>query len=378
MIKFSKPLFGELGMSENQSKPLAYLDQNALDFILKNGKDGCYEFFRENLQVVYSDYTLREIYKAGKNANDDSKALEFINVLDKLKAQPIKLFQKEDGSYTIGRSPDILPLECYLYFVELELPFDKFLNPTILTNQAFYNGIKNYEAFGEEQKSNILEISNFLKDQLSEIENIKQNMIFENLWYNSKEIDIFINDYKQKIALLDKEIPAFNANVDFTNQIFEDMNAEKDINKAYQEYFNVDINNLKKINDFDLLPKIFQYIQQQNPEMNTNIDAFFNLGDELQVFQKVLIIYSHLNLLGYYQDKKLKDKDRFMSSWIDMNHASLACFCEFLITNDESFIKKAKVAYEYLKVMTQIYSIHADETGKTISLIKKYDILELV
>lgn len=39
-------------MSENQSKPLAYLDQNSLDFILKNGKEGCYEYFRENLQVV--------------------------------------------------------------------------------------------------------------------------------------------------------------------------------------------------------------------------------------------------------------------------------------------------------------------------------------
>lgn len=362
-------------MNENQSKPLVYLDQNALDFILKNGKEGCYEYFREKLQVVYSDFTFREIYRAGHNANDESKALEFINVLDKLNAQHIKLCQLEDSSFGIWRS-FISPLEHFQYFVEFELTFDKFFNPTILVNQAFYNGIEDYKVFGEQQKSNLIEISSFLKNKISEMEELKQNMSAEGLRGKFEEIDNFINDFKQKVTLLDKEIPAFNANVDFTNQMFEDMNSEKDANKAYQEYFNIDINNLKKINSFDLLPKIFQYIQQQNPNMNNDIDTFFNLGNNQRVFQKVLAIYSHLNLLGYYQDKKLKDRDRFMSSWIDMNHASLACFCDYLITNDEPFVTKTKVAYEYLNVMTKIYGIKIDESGEIINLVQKYDIFE--
>lgn len=364
-------------MNENQAKPLAYLDQNALDFILKNGEEGCYEFFRKNLQVVYSDFTLREIHKAGLNANNEVKSLEFVNVLEMLNAQHIKLCQLEDGSFNIWRSFKT-PIEHYQYFIEFEMPFDKFLNPMILVNQAFYNGISDYKAFGEQQKFNILEIFSFLKSKVAELEELKKNMTAEELEDKSEEIDSFINDYKQKIALLDKEIPEFNANVDFTNQIFEDMNAEKDAHKAYQDYYNIDINNLKKINSFDLLTKIFEYLQQQNPKLNTDINTFFNLHPNQQVFQKVLAIYTHLNLLGYYPDKKLKNQDRFISSYIDTNHASLACFCEYLITNDEPFIAKTKVAYEYLNVMTRIYGIRIDEKGEMISLISKYDLFKLL
>jgi hypothetical protein len=48
---------------KNYLKPLAYLDQNILDYLSKETEvdDEAIQFLKENFQIVYSSITLQEI-----------------------------------------------------------------------------------------------------------------------------------------------------------------------------------------------------------------------------------------------------------------------------------------------------------------------------
>jgi len=59
-----------------------------------------------------------------------------------------------------------------------------------------------------------------------------------------------------------------------------------------------------------------------------------------------------LNTLGYYPDSKVHKERRFIAAASDNSHASIASFCNFLLSNDENFIKKVNAAYEYLEIPT--------------------------
>ena len=59
-----------------------------------------------------------------------------------------------------------------------------------------------------------------------------------------------------------------------------------------------------------------------------------------------------LNTLGYYPDSKVHKERRFIAAMSDNSHASIASFCNILLSNDESFIKKVSAAYEYLEIST--------------------------
>ena len=68
--------------------------------------------------------------------------------------------------------------------------------------------------------------------------------------------------------------------------------------------------------------------------------------------QKVTGIYNMLNTLGYYPDSKVHKERRFIAAVSDNSHASIASFSNFLLSNDENFIKKVNAAYEYLEIPT--------------------------
>ena len=46
---------------------------------------------------------------------------------------------------------------------------------------------------------------------------------------------------------------------------------------------------------------------------------------------------------------------RFTSTQSDDSHAYLGCFADNLYSSDERFVKKAKAAYDYLNINTQIF-----------------------
>lgn len=78
---------------EYSGKPLAYLDQNILDLFAKkfDQNDEIYSFFKENFQVVYSDATLGEIYKAFINSKNEVNVEQYLNVLECLDANHIRI-----------------------------------------------------------------------------------------------------------------------------------------------------------------------------------------------------------------------------------------------------------------------------------------------
>jgi hypothetical protein len=120
-----------------------------------------------------------------------------------------------------------------------------------------------------------------------------------------------------------------------------------------------ELNNIEPPN---VLMKIWDIFKTLPPydKCASDIEDFFGLKENL-IFpgqpyynhQKITGIYNMLNTLGYYPDSKVHKERRFVAAVSDTGHASIASFCQLLISNDESFIKKTRAAYEYLGVPTK-------------------------
>lgn len=338
-------------------KPLAYFDQNILDILHKYipEEHSVSTFFTEDFQVVYSDITLAEIHKAGVNGKNQKYTDNFLDVLTRLNAQHISLMFV-DGKVInrIFRSFET-PKFHYEAFLD-NLKFDEFINPMQKTNLAIFGGIKDYDAFKGEHMESMQGLLDYLRAQ---IELMKENH------YSDATIDAAINFYTAELKKLDSQMDDFNRN---TESIFNEI-AEKTENKpghlAFRDHLNIDINKLKAIESPNILQKIAEYIFYNNRELNQAIDSFFNLDKSYSsperepfIFEKVTTIYTMLNLIGYYEDEKLKIEDKYFRSLHDMNHASYACFCEYFFTNDNRLVKKTQAAYEYLNIATQICSLN--------------------
>ncbi|MBQ0794209.1 MAG: hypothetical protein KBT81_16785, partial [Oleispira antarctica] len=111
----------------------------------------------------------------------------------------------------------------------------------------------------------------------------------------------------------------------------------------------------------NVLVKIWNELKKTPPYFDNviDIDDFFQLKKNpiypeqpYYKHQKVTAIYNMLNTLGYYPDSNVHKERRFTAAMSDNGHASIASFSNILLSNDESFIKKVRVAYEYLEIST--------------------------
>lgn len=340
-------------------KPLAYFDQNILDIFHKYipEEHSVNVLFTEDFQVVYSDTTLAEIHKAGVNGKNPKYTDNFLDVLTRLNAQHISLmFVDGNVINRVFRSFETPKLH-YEAFLD-NLKFNEFINPIQKTNLAIFGGIKDYDAFKGEHMESMQGLLDYLKTQ---IELMKESH------YSDATVDAAINFYSAELKKLDGQMGDFNRN---TESIFNEI-AEKTENKpghlAFRDHLNIDINRLKAIEPPNVLQKIAEYIFNNNRELNQDIDSFFNLDKSYSsperepfIFEKVTTIYTMLNLIGYYEDEKLKIEDKYFRSLHDMNHASYACFCEYFFTNDKRLIKKMQAAYEYLNIATEVCSLNLE------------------
>lgn len=358
-------------MTEKTRKLAMYLDQNALDMLIKKGTDAHLFALKESFNIVYSDGTLREIYKAGHNASDINASLKFTKALTNLGAV---YFQLPD----ISLNTDDRPYECtdapndvFLRFLNEVVPFDRFTQPFEKMGLALYNGVKDYDCFGNDQITAMYNLRNFLHENLELLEAELLECGNERI---ENHLQTAIDEYRKQIYELDSQLDEFQENVKYGIDSFKEANQINSIHKTFQKAYNINIDNLKKIEGDNALNRIFDYIDQVKPKNTPSLREVHQIifDDNERIFNKIPHIYSLLNLVGYYSDENLNKEKRFLSSTLDSHHAQLGCFCDIFVTHDQKFAKKMKVIYEHFNIGTQIYDI--DILENRISLKPLYNL----
>lgn len=343
-------------MADNTNKLSMYLDQNALDKLKKKGTDALFSSLRDTFNFVYSDATLREIHKAGINANDSEKIAEFIILLTKLEAT---YFQLPD----ISSNSDAQPYQCadtpcnvYLRLGDEVLRYDEFIQPMLKTGLAVYDGIKDYDEFGSSQINAMSALNGFISDNFAFFKHEIENHPDEDV---RSYFEPFINQGFQEIQTLASNLDDFEKSVKLMNENLKEANQDQSIANTIRDIYCINIDNLKKIEGSNALNRIFEYLDAVKPDDFPQLREVYSsiFNEHERIFIRVSLIYDFLNLIGYYPDESLNKENKFLRSCLDRHHAMLGCFCDIFITQDKRFIKKMKVIFEYFNIATEIYDI---------------------
>lgn len=342
---------------EYSGKPLAYLDQNILDLFLKkiNRSHEIYSYFNENFQVVYSDITLSEIYKAFLNSKEEDKentVEKYLNVLEWLNANHIRIAYNKNldflDSCVISEAP---VREWFQNYVENKTEWGfwdhHIYNQFLLSYQKNKNvdEIKREALFAYEKN---LEVMKKAKDELKNYPQLryKAEAMHEQI-YNQKEI------YEQVIESMLSAIM---------------QNAEQDkMSEIFRNEMGISSKQLNNINMPHAVEKIWNLYKDKEGYKNFTIDDFWNInlleknkGRKFYKYEKINLLYNMMNFIGFYSDTKLDQVNGVQRSMSDFTHAQIASFCHFFFTNDKNLIKKIDAIYEYLDVPTRLACIDID------------------
>ena len=360
-------------MTDNTKKTSMYLDQNALDKLRKKGTDDHFFTLKDRYNFVYSNSTLREIHKAGVNADDSQKIVEFIVILTKLEAT---YFQLPDVSSHFDARPyecTDTPCNVYLKFLDEDLRYDEFTKPMEKIGLAVHNGIEDYDEFGNAQIRSMSSLNDFWLDNLATLELEFANCTDANI---KPHLEAYIDLCHQRAKLLELEIQDFQKSVRSMNENFKEANQDQSMSKNFRDAYSINVDNLKKIEGFDALNRIFAYLDEVKPKSLPPLRELCNgiFDEDKRIFNRILIIYDFLNLVGYYPDESLNKENKFLRSNLDRNHAALGCFCDIFVTHDKRFIKKMKVIYEHFNIATKIYDIEVLDDQTSFKVL--YDLAE--
>lgn len=324
-----------------EGMPTVYLDQNVLDFFTKQGLGEFGQMLIKDYQVVYSDETLKEIRR--------SKGFEesFLNVLKDLKANHLKLIV-EQPNFIITDNASISVRDPYDVYKEYCENSDDGVDIEHAMQQWLF------KFSGGRKGDSINDIHN---EQISAFSELMDSIID-----NSDELP---EETQRQLQIYTKEMTSqFKATLEKSESMMLE-NIEDDKNwdgiKDFRSQVGIGPKQLNNIEPPNVLVKIWDKLKTlpTYSQANMNIDDLFQLKKnpiypEQPYFkhQKVTGIYNMLNTLGYYPDSKVHKERRFIAAASDNSHASIASFCNFLLSNDEHFIKKVNAAYEYLEIPT--------------------------
>jgi len=323
-----------------EGKPTVYLDQNILDFFTKRGLGKFGQILINDYQVVYSDETLKEIMR--------SKGFEatFLNVLKDLNAYHLKLIV-EQPNFTITDNASVSdrdPYEVYKEYCDNVDNGDK-------TEHAMQQWL--FKFSGGRKGDSIADIHN---EQISAFSELMDSIID-----NSDELPLEVQ------TLLANSTQEMTSQYKTTLEKIESMmlkNIEDDKNwdgiKEFRSKVGIGPKQLNNIEPPNVIVKIWEQLRTlPTYQVTLDVEDLFQLkknpiNPEKPYFnhQKVTGIYNMLNTFGYYPDSKMHKERRFTAAISDNSHASIASFCQILLSNDEHFIKKVNAAYEYLKIPT--------------------------
>lgn len=336
--------------SEYSGKPLAYLDQNILDGFLnciKSDPDFV-KGFLDRVQVVYSNTTLQEIYRAG--IKDSRYSDEFLVLLDHLNAFYIEA--QVDDNFKFNGKMRLLSASAkkiYEKYINETLKYDEFINPLQKTIFAMYGGIQDYESMAATQIGAQDSLLKFLEHQINILKNEKNDHPLCNLFIKQKE---------NELDSLRKQMADFENNVKGNANHLKQINTETDAHLAYRKELKINIDEINKIQSPNILKKIWENLKKNNSSLDEiQLEDFLQIRNLTHNFEKIHAIYTNLNLAGFRPEKKVKNEKKFVSAQSDISHVAYASYCDNFITNDDRLADKSIAIYEYLQIPTAIFSI---------------------
>lgn len=329
-----------------QGKPTAYLDQNILSLFVEGNYHDLAEKLKSNFQIVYSDETLKEIKRSGDHSD------KFLLVLKDFEAYHLKLVLKlpefkETGKATIAKRD---PFEAFQEYCKSCSEYDDI--QVAMEQWLFkFSGGRKGEGIAEihnEQKTAFSKLMRGMKSQLQDL---------------SKEIpgiDLLFDEYEKEMS------SKLSSTLDETERLLKENIADDKFWSGIKDFRGATGRGPKELNNIEppgVLTKIWEKYKALPPlnNMNIRIEELFGLKQnpiypDRPYFkhQKVNTIYNMLNTLGYWPDSKVHKERRFISTLSDTSHASMASFCNVLISSDKAFLKKVRAAYEYLEIPTLV------------------------
>lgn len=329
-------------LPQYSGKPTLYLDQNILDMFVKNGLGGFGRELMDKFQIVYSDETLKEIRRSAGYEK------EFLNVLKGLGSCHLKIDVEQPG-FIVSDKATITFRNVYESFEEY------------CSNNNEYGSIENsmnqwlLKFSGGRSGDSISDIH---EEQLSAFAQLMGGMI-ENADELPVEMRAQIKDVSESMM---KQYEA--ALHELGNTMSKDIPDTKEWNgiQSFRESVGIGPAELNNIEPPKVIEKIWNIIKVKLPQSDhvRNLEDFFQIrinpiypDRPCHLHQKVTGMYNMLNTLGYFPDSKVHKERRFIAAMSDNGHASMASFCDFLLSRDERFIKKVRAVYEYLGVQTK-------------------------
>jgi hypothetical protein len=356
-------------------KPLAYIDQNILDHIIKGFLPGMENYLRENYRVVYSKYTLDEIAYAGRNEAKYSK--EFLDLLGRLNSFFIRPLT--DGNFVEQEQlaiRDSSPHKIYAEHISnteyeyVELAIYRLMQklygglPGTTLADLSKDDVQMFERLTMETDAKIADLEQFLpelsallKDEvevnsgdITQKETASLQDTLPNLIHMLKEQNEAQNDRFEGIVA--KRIACMDSVNDDPN-----WSPINDFRKATK----LQPHHLKSIKFPDVIGQIWKILSEIEGLDTLSLETFFridqnyiNPGQAMTTRQKVSAMYSMLNYIGYEPDTKLHNDKGFRRSLNDMGHVSMASGVDCLVTGDDRMVMKAAAIYEFLGNSTVI------------------------
>jgi hypothetical protein len=322
-------------------KPTVYLDQNILDLFVDNGLDKFGENLSDKFQIVYSDETLKEIRRS-KGYED-----KFLNVLSALKAFHLKIVLTQSDFRPTGNAT-ITDRDVFEAFSEYCENDSEYAYVEDALNQWLYkfSGGRKGETFHDifaEQKGAFSKLTDSINQNAADLPQDVTGLLFEHTKGLDEQFSGILSDLESKM----------------NEGIADQENWEGA--KQYREDTGIGPKQLNNIQEPKVLEQIWQLHADKRADDDPilDINKFYNINtnplDSEQPYFKYQVVtglYNMLNTIGYYPDSKMHKEKRFVAALSDNSHASIAAFCDVLLSRDEAFIKKVRAVYEYLEIST--------------------------
>jgi len=324
-------------------KPTLYLDQNIIDLFVKNGLGSFGQQLMDKFQIVYSDETLKEIRRSTGFENN------FLNVLKELDSYHLKIVVEQPG-FIITDKATITSRDIFEAFEEY------------CSNDNEYGSIENsmskwqFKFSGGRSGDSISDIH---EEQLAAFSQLMRGMLD-----NADELPVELREQLEGYSVLKMEQYKSTLH-EIENTMSKDIPDTKDWNgiKSYRDSMDIGPKELNNIEPPKVIEKIWDIFKGKAPENHQikSLDDFFQIrinpiypDRPYHLHQKVAGMYNMLNTLGYFPDSKVHKERRFIAAMSDNRHASIASFCNVLLSRDENFVKKVRAIYEYLKLPTEV------------------------
>ena len=127
--------------------------------------------------------------------------------------------------------------------------------------------------------------------------------------------------------------------------------------------------NASKINPIELL---WDKINPNDGEHT--IESFFgnklseDLENGISRVQSAALCHMMLNMIGYYPDGGLSDREKQAAIMADGNHIAYGSYCDVFLTSDLRMYNKAKAIYEYKQYPSKVGHVKYNNLGMELSV----------